>query len=208
LKKPLQKAPESRRNTGAIVAAVVGGAGLLALSFSPIAGSASPSPVTIEVSHNATWGPTLTLSNGDTLYRLSSDSKDHSRCTGKCATVWIPVVLSTGQKTAIGKGVGGLGSFTRTNGVRQVTLDGLPLYRLVGEKPGQVGNSKDTWGQWWSINPSHPTVAPTKLKTGGTGGSGGTTTTSPTTTTTHPVTTTTSPPPPTTTTTSGGGIAY
>jgi predicted lipoprotein with Yx(FWY)xxD motif len=194
----------SRRNTGAIIAAVVGGAGLLALSFSPIVSSASPSPITIEVSHNATWGPTLTLTNGDTVYRLSTDTKNHSRCTGKCATVWIPVVLSPGQKTPVGKGVGGLGSFTRVKGVRQVTIDGLPLYRLVGERPGQVGNAKDSWGQWWSINPSHPTVAPTKVKSGG----GGTTTTSPTTTTTRPVTTTTSPSPPTTTTTSGGGIGY
>jgi predicted lipoprotein with Yx(FWY)xxD motif len=196
-----QKTRTNPRNTGAVVAAIVGGVGLLALSFSPIS-SASPSPTTIDVSHNATWGPTLTLGNGDTLYRLSTATKDHSRCTGKCAAVWIPVVLTPGQKAPIGKGVSGLGSFARANGARQVTIDGLPLYRLAGEKPGQVGNSKDAWGQWWSINPGHPTVAPTQLKSGG-----GTTTTSPTTTTTHPVTTTTTPPP-TTTTTSGGGIGY
>jgi predicted lipoprotein with Yx(FWY)xxD motif len=193
----------SRRNTGAILAAILGGTGLLALSFSPLGSSAAPSPLTIAVSQNATWGPTLILSNGDTLYRLSTDTNDHSHCTGKCAMVWIPIVLSKGQKTPIGKGVGGLGSFTRAPGVRQVTLDGLPLYRLVGEKPGHVGSSVDTWGRWWSINPSHPKVAPTKLKSGGGGGSGGTTTTSPS---SPPTTTTTTPP--TTTTTSGGGIAY
>jgi predicted lipoprotein with Yx(FWY)xxD motif len=198
------KSSMSRRNTGAALAAVLGGTGLLVLSFSPLVGSAAPSPTTIEVSQNATWGPTLTLSNGDTLYRLSTDTNDHSHCTGKCATVWIPIVLSHGQKAAAGKGVGGLGSFARTPGVRQVTLDGLPLYRLVGEKPGQVGSSVDTWGRWWSINPNHPRVAPTKLKSGGSGGSGGTTTT--TSPPSPPVTTTTAPP--TTTTTSGGGIAY
>jgi len=200
LKTTSKRATLNLRNTGAIVAAIVGGAGLLALSFSPVVSSASPALTVVEVSHNATWGPTLTLSNGDTLYRLSTDTKNHSRCTGKCASIWIPVVLSSAQKTPVGKGVTGLGSFVRAKGARQVTLDGLPLYRLVGENPGQVENSKDTWGQWWSINPSHPTVAPTKIHSGG-----GTTTTSPT-TTTNPVTTTTSPP--TTTTTSGGGIAY
>jgi predicted lipoprotein with Yx(FWY)xxD motif len=210
----LRTTPQSRRNTVAIVVAILGGVGLLAVGFLPVNGSASPAPITIKISQNATWGPTLSLNNGDTLYRLAADTKDRSRCTGKCATVWIPVALSPGQKTPIGKGISGLGSFIRAKGVRQATLDGIPLYRLVGEKPGQVGGSKDTWGQWWSINPSHPTVAPTKVKTGS-GGSGGTTTTAPpTTTTTHPVTTTTTHPvtpttsPPTTTTTSGGGIAY
>jgi predicted lipoprotein with Yx(FWY)xxD motif len=191
----------------AIAALVVGGLGLLSLSVLPITGSASPAPTTITVSKNATWGPTLTLKNGDALYRLSADSKDHSRCTGQCAVFWPPVLLAAGQKVAVGKGVSGLGSFTRSNGARQVTLDGLPLYRFVGDKkPGQVtGNVKNVFGHWYSINPQHPTVAPTKVKTGGTGGSG-TTTTSPPTTTTSPPTTTT--PPPTTTTTTGGGIAY
>ncbi|MGB8178787.1 MAG: hypothetical protein WCF63_01305, partial [Acidimicrobiales bacterium] len=90
--------------------------------------------------------------------------------------------------------------FTRSNGTRQVTLDGIPLYRFTGDKePGEVtGNVKNAFGRWWSINPQNPTVAPTKVKTGGTS------TTSPTTTTTTTTTTT----PPTTTTTSGGGIAY
>jgi len=187
----------------AIAALIGGGLGLLAVSFLPITGSASPAPTTIAVSQNATWGPTLTLKNGDTLYRLSADSKDHSRCTGACAVFWPPVLLVAGQKAPVGKGVSGLGSFTRANGTRQITLDGLPLYRFEGDKkPGQVtGNVKNAFGRWFSINPQHPTIAPTKVKTGASGGSSGTTTTS-------PPTTTTTTPPPTTTTTSGGGIAY
>jgi predicted lipoprotein with Yx(FWY)xxD motif len=187
-------------STGASVALVVSGAALLSASVLPLASSASPSPTTIAVSHNATWGATLVLRNGDTLYRLSTDSKDHSQCTGKCATIWIPVLLAPGQKVPVGVGVKELGSFARANGTHQVTIDGLPLYRFTGDKSaGQVtGNVKDIWGHWWSINPSHPTVVPTMIKTGG---SGGTTTTSPPTTTTPPPTTTTTAPP-------GGGIAY
>ena len=70
---------KDRRQKWAIFAIVGGGLGLLSLSFLPITGSASPAPTTITVSNNATWGPTLTLKNGDTLYRLSVDSKNHSR---------------------------------------------------------------------------------------------------------------------------------
>jgi predicted lipoprotein with Yx(FWY)xxD motif len=189
-------------STGASIALVASGVALLSASVLPLTSSAAPSPITIVVSHNATWGATLALKNGDTLYRLSADSRDHSDCTGTCATIWIPVLLAPGQKAPVGVGVRGLGSFTRSNDTRQVTIDGLPLYRFTGDKgAGQVtGNVKDTWGHWWSINPSHPTTPPTKIKTGGSGGSGGTTTTSPPTTTPPPTTTTTAPP--------GGGIAY
>jgi predicted lipoprotein with Yx(FWY)xxD motif len=145
-------------------------------------GGASASPTTIAVAQNKTWGATLTLKNGDTLYRLTKDSKNKSVCTGKCATIWVPVLLATGQKTPVGSGVSHLGSFTRANGTHQVTYEGIPLYTFTGDKKaGQVtGNIKDTWGQWWSLNPSSPTTPPKKKGGGGS----------------------------TTTTTSGGGIAY
>jgi len=140
----------------------------------PTAGGASPSPTTITVTQNKTWGPTLTLKDGDTLYRLKSDSTDTTSCTGKCATYWIPVLLARGQKTPVGEGVSKLGSFARPGGGQQVTYEGIPLYRFSGDKKaGQVtGNVKDTWGQWWSVNPASPGKAPKKS-----GGSKGTTTT-------------------------------
>jgi predicted lipoprotein with Yx(FWY)xxD motif len=163
---------------GALLAA---GAVLIAIGVANVSGAAA-SPTTIAVAQNKTWGPTLTLKNGDTLYRLTKDSKNKSVCTGQCATIWVPVLLATGQKTPVGSGVSHLGSFTRANGTHQVTYEGIPLYTFSGDKKaGQVtGNIKDTWGQWWSINPASPTTAP-KKKGGGS---------------------------PTTTTTSGGGIAY
>jgi predicted lipoprotein with Yx(FWY)xxD motif len=169
--------PKTLRS-GALLA---GGVILAATGVATMSGAAS-SPTTIAVAQNKTWGATLTLKNGDTLYRLTKDSKNKSVCTAKCATVWMPVLLATGQKTPVGNGVSHLGSFTRANGTHQVTYEGIPLYTFIGDKKaGKVtGNIKDTWGQWWSINPASPTTAPTKKGGGGS----------------------------TTTTTSGGGIAY
>jgi len=163
---------------GALLAS---GAILVATGVATLSGAAA-SPTTIAVAQNKTWGATLTLKNGDTLYRLTKDSKNMSVCTGKCATIWLPVLLATGQKTPVGSGVSHLGSFTRANGTHQVTYEGIPLYTFTGDKKaGQVtGNIKDTWGQWWSINPASPTTAPKKKGGGGS----------------------------TTTTTAGGGIAY
>jgi predicted lipoprotein with Yx(FWY)xxD motif len=156
------------------------GAVLIGTGVATLSG-ASSSPTTITVAQNKTWGPTLTLKDGHTLYRLTKDPKNKSDCSGKCATVWVPVLLATGQTKPAGVGVSHLGSFTRAGGTKQVTYEGIPLYTFVGDKKaGQVtGNIKDTWGQWWSMNPASPTTAPKKLG----GGS-------------------------TTTTTSGGGIAY
>jgi predicted lipoprotein with Yx(FWY)xxD motif len=152
---------------------MIGAAALASSTALASASGASASPTTISIAQNKTWGPTLTLKNGDTIYRLTKDSKNTSVCTGKCATIWVPVLLASGQKSAVGDGVGKLGSFTRANGTQQVTYEGIPLYTFTGDKKaGQVkGNVKDTWGQWWSINPKSPLVAPKKS-----GGSSTTTT--------------------------------
>jgi predicted lipoprotein with Yx(FWY)xxD motif len=145
-------------------------------------GGAAAAPTTIKVTQNASWGPTLTLKNGDTLYRLSKDAKNKSNCDSACAKFWPPVLLAKGQTKPVGVGVSGLGSIAHTGGAKQVTLDGIPLYRYVGDHAaGQVnGNVTDTWGHWYSINPKSPHTPPTKKSSGGG----------------------------TTTTTSGGGIAY
>ncbi|MFY9783758.1 MAG: hypothetical protein WAK12_09530 [Acidimicrobiales bacterium] len=158
-----------------IFAVVLSGAALLGATALPLSSDASSSPTTITVSQNKTWGPTLTLKDGFTVYRLTADPKNKSVCTAKCATVWTPVLLAAGQSTPLGVGVSHLGSFTRTGGGKQVTYEGIPLYRYTGDKKaGEVtGNVKDTWGQWWSINPKSP-LTPPKKKT-----STGTTTTSP-----------------------------
>jgi predicted lipoprotein with Yx(FWY)xxD motif len=154
---------------------------VLVTGVATLSGAAS-SPTTITVTQNKTWGATLTLKDGHTLYRLTKDSNNKSVCTGKCATIWLPVLLASGQKTPVGSGVSHLGSFTRANGTHQVTYEGIPLYTFTGDKKaGAVtGNVKDTWGQWWSINPASPTTPPKKKGGGGS----------------------------TTTTTAGGGIAY
>ncbi len=164
------------RNRDRGIAAVATATGLALLTSAVLLSTAGAvTAKTITVTQNKTWGPTLTM-NGDTLYRLTKDSTNKSVCTGKCATVWLPVELAAGQKAPVGMGVSHLGSFTRSPGVRQVTYEGIPLYTFTGDKKaGQVtGNIKDTWGQWWSINPSSPLTPPKKKKTSST-----TTTTTP-----------------------------
>jgi len=162
------------------------GGGLVAVTVPPVTAGAASATV-VKVTNNKLWGPMLTLANGDAIYRLTADSANRSVCTGACAKAWPPVLLAKGQTKPKGQGVSGLGTINRGGGQLQVTYKGVPLYLFVGDRSaGQVsGNIKDTWGQWWVVNPANPHAVPTAATSSGgsrsggsgSGGSGGTTTT-------------------------------
>lgn len=158
-----------------VTAAVLAVCAVVASGVAPAAAGAAGAQTVITVTRNRTWGRILTLSNGDTLYRLTADHVDRSVCTGACAAVWPPVVLASGQTHPVGRGVKGLGTITRPGGARQVTIDGEPLYLFAGDqRAGQVsGNIKDTWGQWWVVDPAHPRQVPTAAVSGHPSSGGG-----------------------------------
>jgi predicted lipoprotein with Yx(FWY)xxD motif len=106
-------------------------------------------------------------SSGMTLYWFAIDTPSKSNCSGSCATYWPPV---KGPLTA-GSGVTGtLGTITRSDGTKQATYDGHPLYTYVGDKsPGQAtGNGKNlSGGLWWEMTVSGST--PPAAASGGNG---------------------------------------
>jgi predicted lipoprotein with Yx(FWY)xxD motif len=97
-------------------------------------------------------GTVLASSRGLTLYYYGED-KPHSGksvCTGGCATAWPPLAAPVKAPAGV-RLPGKLGVITRPNGVKQVTLDGYPLYRYTGDMaPGQAtGNGVE--GSWHVI---------------------------------------------------------
>jgi hypothetical protein len=73
----------------------------------------------------------LVDSKGMTLYWFAIDTSTASKCTGSCLTYWPPV---KGPVTA-GSGVTGtLGTITGSDGTKQATYLGHPLYTYVGDK--------------------------------------------------------------------------
>jgi predicted lipoprotein with Yx(FWY)xxD motif len=96
-------------------------------------------------------------SSGMTLYWFAIDTPTKSNCSGQCLAFW-PLVK--GPLTA-GSGVTGtLGTITRSDGTKQATYDGHPLYTFVGDKsPGQAtGNGKNlSGGLWWEMTVSGST---------------------------------------------------
>jgi predicted lipoprotein with Yx(FWY)xxD motif len=90
----------------------------------------------------------LANAKGFTLYWFVPDTTTASKCNGACAKYWPPVL---GPATA-GSGVTGtLGVITRSNGAKQATWNGHPLYTYVGDTaPGMAkGNGLNLSGGVW-----------------------------------------------------------
>jgi predicted lipoprotein with Yx(FWY)xxD motif len=90
----------------------------------------------------------LTDAKGLTLYWFAPDTPTKSACYGSCAAYWPPV---TGTPSA-GPGVTGmLGTINRTDGTKQATYDGHPLYTYIGDSaPGSAsGNNINLNGGLW-----------------------------------------------------------
>ena len=97
-----------------------------------------------------TIGGTTVLTNakGFTLYSFAPDTPGTSKCYGSCAAYWPPV---TGAAVASPGVPGRVSTIQRTDGSRQLTYNGHPLYTYVGDSaPGQArGNNLNLNGGVW-----------------------------------------------------------
>jgi len=90
----------------------------------------------------------LTNAKGLTVYTFAADTTPgKSSCYGSCAAYWPPV---TGSPSAPGI-PGTFGTITRTDGTKQVTWNGHPLYTYIGDHgPGSAsGNNLNINGGLW-----------------------------------------------------------
>jgi predicted lipoprotein with Yx(FWY)xxD motif len=109
----------------------------------------------------------VTNAQGLTLYSFAPDTATASKCTGACAQIWPPLI----GPAAAGQGVTGtLGTITRSDGSKQATYNGHPLYTYAADTgPGQAkGNGLDVDGGVWHEVTASGQSAPA----GGSGGGG------------------------------------
>jgi predicted lipoprotein with Yx(FWY)xxD motif len=107
-------------------------------------------------------GTVLASGSGLTLYYYSKDmpGSGKSACSGTCASAW-PPLTGTAQPPAGASLPGKLGTITRQGGVRQVTVDGYPVYTYAGDKnPGQVSGN-GVGGTWHVIKVSGGSMSAT-----------------------------------------------
>ena len=136
--------------------------------------SAAGSSATVITTANSSGGAFLTNSSGRAIYLFLADSKDKSNCSGACASTW-PPVTTTGTPTASGSAQSSdLGTITRSDGTKQVTYDGHPLYYFAGDTGAGTdkGQGIDGFGaKWWLIAPSGSSITTAVTLSGGSGAS-------------------------------------
>jgi predicted lipoprotein with Yx(FWY)xxD motif len=99
-------------------------------------------------------GKVVVESGGRTVYVFDKDTPGSgtSACTAACLTKWPPVPAPSGKLTADGVS-GKIGTITRDDGTKQVTLGGMPLYLYSGDSQAGDVTGQAVGGIWWAVSP-------------------------------------------------------
>jgi predicted lipoprotein with Yx(FWY)xxD motif len=92
---------------------------------------------------------------GRTLYVFDKDtaSPPKSNCDGDCAAMWPPVLAGTGTPQLDGVDASTVGTVTRTDGSKQLTLGGMPLYQFAKDSKSGDVMGQAVGGLWWVVGP-------------------------------------------------------
>jgi predicted lipoprotein with Yx(FWY)xxD motif len=141
----------------ALVVAACGSSSPSHKSSAPAA-SQSTSPKAAAVTISTTKGPAGTYlvgSSGRALYLWAADTSGKSACSGACAEVWTPLVGTA--SAASGVNSADLGTISRSDGKKQVTYAGHPLYYYAADSGAGTthGQGSTSFGaKWWLVAPS------------------------------------------------------
>jgi predicted lipoprotein with Yx(FWY)xxD motif len=103
-------------------------------------------------------GWVLAVSNGQVVYAYAKDPKGGTpACTGSCAQIWVPVTGGHPVASPADKGMGTLGTVTTSNGAKQITYNGSPLYTFKGAK-ALTTNGNGVGGVWHVIKMSESNI--------------------------------------------------
>ncbi|WP_432174009.1 SCO0930 family lipoprotein [Streptomyces sp. Tue6028] len=108
----------------------------------------------LDVTESTKLGKVLTDSAGLTLYRFDKDTAEppKSSCDGDCAKAW-PPVPAEGAEAATGVDKALLGEVTRSDGTKQLTIGGWPMYRYAKDTKAGDTNGQAVGGTWYASAP-------------------------------------------------------
>ena len=123
---------------------------LLTASFGAATASAASHGAEIQTGRTG-LGRVLVNAQGRTLYLWAHDTSSKSTCSGACAKAWPPVITNGKPVVRGGARSSLVGTSRRSDGRRQVTYAGHPLYTFIGDtKPGQTkGEGLTGFGGRW-----------------------------------------------------------
>jgi predicted lipoprotein with Yx(FWY)xxD motif len=136
---------------------LLAGAAAVALIAPAVAATAPAKPTSAQTATvrvaKRDLGRVLVDSRGRTLYLFKKDSGTKSACFGACAAAWPP--LRASGKPSVGNGLKAskVGTIKRSDGKRQVTYNGHPLYHFQGDKKAGDTNGQglNAFGARWYV---------------------------------------------------------
>jgi len=98
-------------------------------------------------------GEVVENAKGFVFYRFDKDTAkptSTSACAGDCAKVWPPALTNDGEPKLKGVDKDLVGTVTRADGSKQLTIGGWPIYTYIGDKPGTWAG-QNVAGTWFVI---------------------------------------------------------
>lgn len=108
----------------------------------------------IRLATDATFGSILTDKDGLSLYFFSRDSKGESACSAGCLANW-PVFYTDNLTLDAGLEASDFGEITRTDGAKQTTYKGWPLYYFAGDNAAGDTNGDKVGNNWYIAKPDY-----------------------------------------------------
>jgi predicted lipoprotein with Yx(FWY)xxD motif len=128
----------------------------------PSTSSLPPAEGTTVVVEDSEFGPMLFDDTGQAIYLFDVETTAEPRCYDACAEAWPPVVTDGAPVAGSGVDPALLGTTKRTDGGRQVTYNGHPLYFYAHEGKHEV-LCHDVFlngGNWYVVQPDGDAAPP------------------------------------------------
>ena len=150
-------------------------------SSSSGSGSTSGSGAAQVATHGSGASGYLTDGSGRSVYLFASDHGGMSTCNGACVSAWPPLTTKGAPMASSSAKASMIGTISRSDGSKQVTYAGHPLYYYAGDSTsGQTnGEGIDGFGaKWWLVSPTgsaiqHLTTSSSSSSGSSSGSSGG-----------------------------------
>ena len=132
---------------------------LLALALALLATAVLSAPAAMAKGVKVTlkksdYGKVLMNARGKALYLFDKEKGKQSKCYDDCATAWPPFLTKGKPRAGVGVKAKRLGTTRRSDGRRQVTYKGHPLYFYEHDSPGVIlcQNVFEFGGLWLLVN--------------------------------------------------------
>jgi predicted lipoprotein with Yx(FWY)xxD motif len=101
-------------------------------------------------------GKVVVDQEGWVLYRFDDDKikpEVKSNCNGDCAKIWPPALTEDGKPQLDGVDADDVGTVTRADGSKQLTIGDWPVYRYAGDKKAGQWLGQNVAAKWFVVNP-------------------------------------------------------